>query len=143
MTVISGGALNTPQILMLSGIGPVEELKRHKIPVLHDLPMVGQNLEDHCFSPIGVSLKKNENTIGEIQSPSPMGWFKLPSVLSSCEYRDISPRMKEFLDKPTVPIFEISTVCDRTATYSEFSNESNSIRLLHFCHTTLHQIQHI
>jgi len=112
VAVVSGGALNTPQILMLSGIGPKEELKKHGIGVVHDLPMVGQNLEDHCFSPIGISLEQNENTIGGTQSPSPMGWFKLPSVLSSQEYRGLSPRMKRFLHKPTVPIFEISTVCD-------------------------------
>jgi len=115
--VVSGGALNTPQILMLSGIGPKEELRKHGIHVVQDLPMVGQNLEDHCFSPIGISLEQNEKTIGGNQSPSPMGWFKLPSVLSSAEYEGISPRMKKFLDKPTVPIFEISTVRDR----NEFS----------------------
>ena len=97
---------------MLSGVGPKEELQKHGIRVVHDLPMVGQNLEDHCFAPIGVSLEQNEKTIGATQSPSPMGWFKLPSVLSSQEYGDISPRMKRFLDKPTVPLFEISTVCD-------------------------------
>jgi choline dehydrogenase len=44
--ILAGGAFNTPQLLMLSGIGPREELERHKIPVLIDLPGVGRNLQD-------------------------------------------------------------------------------------------------
>lgn len=41
------GAINSPQILLLSGIGPSEELKKVKIPVIHDLPGVGKNLQNH------------------------------------------------------------------------------------------------
>lgn len=44
--ILSGGAFNTPQLLMLSGIGPREELERHRIGVLVELPGVGQNLQD-------------------------------------------------------------------------------------------------
>jgi choline dehydrogenase-like flavoprotein len=44
--ILCGGAFNTPQLLMLSGIGPREELVRHGIDVLVDLPGVGQNLQD-------------------------------------------------------------------------------------------------
>ena len=45
--ILCGGTVNTPQILMLSGIGPADELKRHGIPVIHELPGVGRNLQDH------------------------------------------------------------------------------------------------
>lgn len=45
--VLSAGALQSPQLLMLSGIGPGAELARHGIPVIHDLPSVGRNLQDH------------------------------------------------------------------------------------------------
>ena len=45
--VLTGGAFGSPQLLMLSGIGPVEELKRHGVAVQHELPGVGQNLQDH------------------------------------------------------------------------------------------------
>jgi choline dehydrogenase-like flavoprotein len=44
--ILSGGAFNTPQLLMLSGIGPRAELSRHGIPVRVDLPGVGANLQD-------------------------------------------------------------------------------------------------
>lgn len=45
--IVSGGAFGSPQLLMLSGIGPVDELAQHKIDVVHELPGVGQNLQDH------------------------------------------------------------------------------------------------
>jgi len=44
--ILSGGAFNTPQLLMLSGIGPRAELERHGIAVKVDLPGVGKNLQD-------------------------------------------------------------------------------------------------
>jgi len=45
--ICAGGAINSPQLLLLSGIGPSAELTRHGIEPLHDLPGVGQNLQDH------------------------------------------------------------------------------------------------
>ncbi|GIY18717.1 oxygen-dependent choline dehydrogenase [Caerostris extrusa] len=45
--ILSAGVVGTPQILMLSGIGPLEHLQYHKIPVVADVPGVGQNLRDH------------------------------------------------------------------------------------------------
>ena len=45
--VLSAGSIGSPQLLQLSGIGPSELLRRHAIPVLIDLPGVGENLQDH------------------------------------------------------------------------------------------------
>ncbi len=45
--IVSGGAFNSPQILKLSGIGPADELKKFKIPVIKDLPGVGERLSDN------------------------------------------------------------------------------------------------
>jgi choline dehydrogenase len=56
--VLSGGAFNTPQLLMLSGIGPRGELERHGIPVRVDLPGVGANLHDRYE--VGVVFEMDE-----------------------------------------------------------------------------------
>lgn len=50
--IVSGGALNSPQLLMLSGIGPKDELEALGISVVMDLPGVGENLQDHCMAPV-------------------------------------------------------------------------------------------
>lgn len=47
--IVSSGALNSPQILMLSGIGPGAELQRHGIAPVVDSPGVGRNLQDHFY----------------------------------------------------------------------------------------------
>jgi choline dehydrogenase len=61
--IVCGGAINTPQTLMLSGIGPAPHLKEHGIDVVADLPGVGENLQDHletyvqyaCTQPVSVA----------------------------------------------------------------------------------------
>jgi choline dehydrogenase-like flavoprotein len=50
--VLSAGTVQTPQILLLSGIGPAEHLREHGIDVVHDLPGAGENYHDHVASPI-------------------------------------------------------------------------------------------
>ncbi len=56
--ILSGGAINTPQLLMLSGVGPRDELEMNGIPVIADLP-VGYNLQDHIY-PGGVHFTINK-----------------------------------------------------------------------------------
>ncbi len=61
--IVSAGTFNSPQLLMLSGIGPADALRRHDIPVRVDLPGVGANLQDHplvymkweCTEPVSIS----------------------------------------------------------------------------------------
>lgn len=47
--ILSGGAINSPQLLMLSGIGPADHLRSLGVGVVHDLPGVGENLHDHTY----------------------------------------------------------------------------------------------
>lgn len=63
--IISAGSINSPKLLMLSGVGPAAHLREHGIDVVHDLPGVGENLQDHlelyvqmeCTKPISLNSK--------------------------------------------------------------------------------------
>ncbi|HEY8287016.1 MAG TPA: choline dehydrogenase, partial [Chloroflexota bacterium] len=61
--ILCGGAINSPQVLQVSGVGNGDELKAHGIEVIHHLPGVGENLQDHlevyvqhsCLLPVSVA----------------------------------------------------------------------------------------
>jgi choline dehydrogenase len=57
--ILCGGAFNTPQLLMLSGIGPPEELAKHEIPVRVALPGVGSNLQDRYEVGVVYQMKQD------------------------------------------------------------------------------------
>ena len=57
--ILSGGVINSPQLLMLSGVGEPEHLKEHDIECLNDLPGVGQNLQDHIG--VGIEFERKED----------------------------------------------------------------------------------
>ncbi|ACI51979.1 glucose-methanol-choline oxidoreductase [Gluconacetobacter diazotrophicus PA1 5] len=59
--IVTSGAIGTPKLLMLSGIGPAAHLQAHDVPVVHDLPGVGQNLQDHFGVDIVAELKDHES----------------------------------------------------------------------------------
>jgi choline dehydrogenase len=50
--VLSAGAYNSPQLLLLSGIGPADEIREHGIPIVADVPGVGRNLMEHASCPV-------------------------------------------------------------------------------------------
>ncbi len=62
--ILSGGAFGSPQLLMLSGIGPAAHLQQHGINVVHDLPGVGQNLHDHVTAVLIYRTPRKESTFG-------------------------------------------------------------------------------
>ncbi|MEM7253742.1 MAG: GMC family oxidoreductase N-terminal domain-containing protein [Pseudomonadota bacterium] len=59
--IVSGGAVNSPHLLQVSGIGPAEHLQAHGISVQHDLPGVGCNLSDHYVARISHRVKDLES----------------------------------------------------------------------------------
>jgi len=63
--LLAGGSLQSPQLLQLSGVGPGALLREHGIEVLHALPGVGENLQDHIGARVIYKVKK-ANTINEI-----------------------------------------------------------------------------
>lgn len=56
--IVSGGSFNSPQILMLSGIGPAAALAAAGVPAVHDLPAVGQHLQDHPLVPVAYQASR-------------------------------------------------------------------------------------
>jgi choline dehydrogenase len=59
--ILSGGAINSPQLLQLSGVGPAALLREHGIDLVHDLPGVGENLQDHFV--VGETFRLKPGTI--------------------------------------------------------------------------------
>lgn len=62
--ILSAGTVGSPQILLLSGIGPRDQLEQHQIPVIVDLPGVGKNLQDHLTT-ILLYLSKIRTMVGD------------------------------------------------------------------------------
>lgn len=71
--VLSGGAVNSPQLLMLSGIGPADHLREVGVDVVHDLPGVGAGLQDHPLVPVVWNVRSGESLF---RAESPSGYAK-------------------------------------------------------------------
>jgi len=69
--ILSGGSINSPQILMLSGIGPKAQLEKHGIPCIEDISGVGQNLQDHLTVNVSSTIKELD-TFKELMTPFKM-----------------------------------------------------------------------
>jgi choline dehydrogenase len=65
--ILAAGALSTPKLLMLSGVGEGGELSRHGIPVMLDQPLVGRNLQDHPNATVSVDVRQRTYNV-EINS---------------------------------------------------------------------------
>lgn len=61
--ILTGGAINSPQLLMLSGIGPARDLKALGIDVVSDVPGVGQNLQDHPAAVVSYECSKGNEGV--------------------------------------------------------------------------------
>ena len=67
--ILSGGAINSPQLLMLSGIGNSDDLKSLEIPIISHVPGVGQNLQDHIEVGVVQKCKKPVTLTKDQQFP--------------------------------------------------------------------------
>ena len=81
--ILSGGAFNSPQLLMLSGIGPADELRAHGIEVRVDSPGVGRNLSEHARVPVEFATRGSISFLNELRADrvarSVLQWLVLGS----------------------------------------------------------------
>jgi choline dehydrogenase len=81
--VLCAGALQSPQLLQLSGIGPAALLERHGIPVVHDSPGVGRNLQDHYQARLVVRLSRPVSLNDEVRNPLKLARMTLEWLFSA------------------------------------------------------------
>lgn len=130
--ILSCGSLDTPRILMHSGIGPADQLETFQIPILKANPHVGQHMKDHHHIMIDVARaehtsdraafyrskelqaaartrweKDGTGPLSEYATALAIGYLKLPSLADTPEFRDLSDEEKDHLQKPTIPHYEI------------------------------------
>jgi choline dehydrogenase-like flavoprotein len=74
--VLSAGAIGSPQLLLLSGVGPAEELRAAGVEVRHDLPGVGRNLQDHPFVTMIWEVSDRQTLYGA-EKPRPLAEWLL------------------------------------------------------------------
>jgi len=80
--ILSAGSLQSPQVLQLSGIGPADHLRSLGIPVIHDAPEVGQNLQDHYQARTIVRLKDPISLNDQVRSPMGLARMGLQWLLN-------------------------------------------------------------
>jgi choline dehydrogenase-like flavoprotein len=73
--VLCAGTVNTPQLLMLSGIGDRDQLSEHGIEVMHHAPDVGRNLADHLFTPLAFAVAGD--TLFDAEKPAQLANYLL------------------------------------------------------------------
>lgn len=130
--ILSAGSLDTPKILMHSGIGPATELTKFNIPVIHDVPAIGKGLKDHPFASLVLMRSPETNdrnafygskdamsaalTQWNQDNTGPWtqygcqlscGWFKSDRITSSKEFKDLAAPTQAFMDRETIPHYEI------------------------------------
>ncbi|KAL4877834.1 hypothetical protein BJY04DRAFT_197300 [Aspergillus karnatakaensis] len=131
-TILSAGSLDTPKILMHSGLGPAEQLQKFNIPVVRDIPYIGQNLQDHALAPLMFLRTPSTNTRNaffnseeakaaaleqwHVDKTGPwtlhnaqlmVGWLKSDTVSKSPEFTNLPQETKQMLNRPTIPHYEI------------------------------------
>lgn len=130
--ILCAGAIDSPKILLLSGIGNAAELKALGIKVVHELPGVGKNLQDHVIAsmivqvddvlsdrhtfesdPEGIKrarevwLKDGSGPLSHHHGSLLVGFLKLPALLESEEFKALNAETRKYLSRPSVPLFEM------------------------------------
>ena len=132
--IVAGGAIASPQILMCSGIGPARHLKQLAIPLVHDNPSVGENLQDHPSAVVsfntpkkGVSVTSKLRVFGFANPLPVIRWLILKSGLMTSVGCDHGAFVKTSAstDQPDLQIRFLAARAlgpDGMTTYTKFRN---------------------
>ncbi|HVV95328.1 MAG TPA: GMC family oxidoreductase N-terminal domain-containing protein [Hyphomicrobiales bacterium] len=108
--ILSGGSYNSPQILLLSGIGPADELKALGIAPIHDLPGVGKNLSEHPLTPVSRRANADKGFVDHLRldraTLSVLQWKLFgsgPFATNSCA-ANIFLRTRPELERPDIQL---------------------------------------
>ncbi len=92
--LISAGSINSPQLLMLSGVGDAEQLNHHGLPVVQHLPGVGKNLQDHLDLRVQVKCKQPvshySSSIGIGRATAGLKWLVTRSGVCATNLLDVA-----------------------------------------------------
>lgn len=104
--ILAGGTVNSPQLLLLSGIGPADELTRAGIRTVHDLPGVGKNLQDHPMVSVGYLCTKPVSLASAESLSNLAKWllFKQGPLTSNVAEAGIFLRTREGLHTPDLQL---------------------------------------
>lgn len=135
--ILTAGTVDTPKILLLSGIGPAVDLKKHNIKVHRDLPGVGKNAQDHSLvflcamtkpgfrdekfkfekDPAGVEAARKQwkqNGSGPLAlyySSCNTNWIRDESIYATPEFRSLDQSIQDYIIHTTVPNYEFVDGC--------------------------------
>jgi choline dehydrogenase len=119
--VLSAGAFNSPQLLMLSGIGCADDLRRHGIMPLHDLPGVGRNLGEHPIVPVTWTARTSDTFLKYLRMDRAawalVQWLarkRGPLATNAC-YANICIRSQSGLMRPDLQIVASAVGLDARA----------------------------
>ncbi|KAF4984057.1 hypothetical protein FZEAL_670 [Fusarium zealandicum] len=159
--ILAAGSLDTPKILMHSGIGPADQLSKFGIQQLVNNPSVGQNYKDHYHIVLKYARAEHTDNVTaffrskalqeaakrewELYRTGPyvtagttmnMGFFKSDAVLKSKEFNDLPTAEKERIQRPTIPTYEVSTVGISPEYYTAPETTPPLLSILVFVHNS-------
>jgi choline dehydrogenase len=104
--LLAGGTINSPQLLLLSGIGPADEIQRVGLRPIHDLPGVGKNLQDHVMVSVGYLCTKPVSMAGAESLPNLLQYLLLRRGLLSSNVAEagIFSRTRHGIDVPDLQL---------------------------------------
>jgi choline dehydrogenase len=116
--ILCGGSYNSPQLLLLSGIGPAEQIAEHGITPVHDLPGVGKNLSEHVVFHVQFALKEPITFLSRLRADkvamSVLQWamFRTGDFATQALTALAFVRSRADLERPDIQLFFNSTRMD-------------------------------